>query len=75
VERLVQRLVCGAAMLDPRFSSKFLATLDGIRDRSTVSSSLQLHTPTHYGGGSHSPKAKELVRVQKILQLLGKINK
>jgi hypothetical protein len=47
VERLVQRLVCGAAMLDPRFSSKFLATLDGIRDRSKVSSALHHYTPTH----------------------------
>jgi hypothetical protein len=36
VERLVQRLVCGAATLDPRFSSKFLTTLDGIRDRCQV---------------------------------------
>ncbi|KAJ9582794.1 hypothetical protein L9F63_022864, partial [Diploptera punctata] len=33
VERLVQRLVCGAATIDSRFCSKFLATLDGVRDR------------------------------------------
>lgn len=45
VERLVQRLVCGAATLDPRFSSKFLATLDCIRDRSKVRSSHK-HTRT-----------------------------
>jgi hypothetical protein len=41
VERLVQRLLCGAAMIDSRFSCKFLATLDGVRTRRKVRS---LHT-------------------------------
>jgi len=41
VERLVQRLLCGAAMIDSRFSCKFLATLDGVRVRRKVRS---LHT-------------------------------
>ena len=36
VERLIQRLLCGAAMIDSRFSCKFLATLDGVRARSKV---------------------------------------
>ena len=39
VERLVQRLLCGAAMIDSRFSCKFLATLDGVRARRKVRSS------------------------------------
>jgi hypothetical protein len=41
VERLVQRLLCGAAMIDSRFSCKFLATLDGVRARNKVRN---LHT-------------------------------
>ena len=41
VERLVQRLLCGAAMIDSRFSCKFLATLDSVRAGRKVSS---LHT-------------------------------
>ena len=41
VERLVQRLLCGAAMIDSRFSCKFLATLNGVRARSKVRN---LHT-------------------------------
>jgi hypothetical protein len=64
VERLVQRLVCGAATLDPRFSSKFLATLDGIRDRCKVSSVLQHYSPTHHGEGAKNPKRKKLVKLQ-----------
>ena len=41
VERLVQRLLCGAAMIDSRFSCKFLATMDAVRGRRKVRS---LHT-------------------------------
>jgi hypothetical protein len=56
VERLVQRLVCGAATLDPRFSSKFLATLDGIRGRSKVSRGLHQDAlpPKHSHSYTHA---------------------
>ncbi|XP_069700714.1 uncharacterized protein [Periplaneta americana] len=67
VERLIQRLVCGAAMLDPRFSSKFLATFDGMRDRSKPGQSPRfeylvrldaLSSPSLYPDGGTQPTCR-----------------
>jgi hypothetical protein len=61
VERLVQRLLCGASTLDSRFSSKFLATLDGIRDRSKVRGFPYKYTIR--GSDSFSPQAEIVSKI------------